>query len=110
MIKKPQLPRCDVSTISPALFSLTPWKDKKICDAYNRERDEYNRRERERYYKELKLYEEQMRKGMNTSDIIEGIVDMLSMSEMSIETENNVIESSLDGKKFRITVEEVGEK
>lgn len=44
---------------------------------------------------------------MNTSDIIEGIVDILAMSEMSIETENNVIEASLDGKKFKITVEEV---
>lgn len=46
---------------------------------------------------------------MNASDIIEGIVDILAMSEMSIETENNVIEAALDGKKFKITVEEVEE-
>lgn len=46
---------------------------------------------------------------MEVEDIIEGIVDMLDMSEMDIETENNVIEASLDGKKFRITVEEVKE-
>lgn len=47
---------------------------------------------------------------MEVEDIIDGIVDILDMSEMDIETENNVIEASLDGKKFRITVEEVGEK
>lgn len=44
---------------------------------------------------------------MDLEDIIEGIVDMLGMSEMDIETENNVIEAALDGKKFEITVEEV---
>lgn len=44
---------------------------------------------------------------MKVEDIIEGIVDMLDMSEMDIKTENNVIEVSLDGKKFRITVKEV---
>lgn len=58
-----------------------------------------------------KIYESEgeyrisMDEGMNTSD--EGIVDMLGMSEIGIETENNVIEATLDGKKFKITVEEV---
>lgn len=47
---------------------------------------------------------------MEVEDIIEGIVDILGMSEMSIETKNNVIEAVLDGKKFRITVEEVEKK
>lgn len=44
---------------------------------------------------------------MDREDIIDGIVDILSMSEMSIKTENNIIEASLDDKKFKITVEEL---
>ncbi len=44
---------------------------------------------------------------MDREDIIDGIVDILNMSEMSVETENNIIEASLDGKKFKIIVEEI---
>lgn len=44
---------------------------------------------------------------MEVEDIVEGVVDMLGVSEMDIKTENNIIEATLDGKKFRITVEEV---
>lgn len=44
---------------------------------------------------------------MEVKDIIEGIVDMLGMSEMDIEEQGNVIVAALDEKKFRITVEEV---
>lgn len=44
---------------------------------------------------------------MDREDIIDGIVDILNMSEMCVETENNIIEASLEGKKFRITVEEI---
>ena len=44
---------------------------------------------------------------MDREDIIDGIVDILNMSEMSVETENNIIKASLDGKKFKITVEEL---
>lgn len=102
MIQKPKLPCYDVTTTRLSLFCLNY---RKIQELYNRERDEYNRRERERFYNELELYNKKRREGMNTSDIIDGIVDMLDMSEMDIETENNVIEASLDGKKFKITVE-----
>lgn len=44
---------------------------------------------------------------MDREDIIDGIVDILNMSEMSVETENNIIEASLGDKKFKITVEEL---
>lgn len=107
IIKKPKLPICNVTTMRPSLFCLNPRKTQKICDAYNRERDENNRKEWERYYNELRIYEEQRRKGMGVSDIIEGIVDMLGMSEMDIEEQDNVIVAALEEKKFRITVEEV---
>ena len=45
---------------------------------------------------------------MDREDIIDGIVDILNMSEMSVEVEENIVEASLDNKKFRITVEEIG--
>lgn len=44
---------------------------------------------------------------MDREDIVDGIVDILNMSEMSVETNNNIIEASLDDKKFKITVEEI---
>ena len=44
---------------------------------------------------------------MNREDIIDGIIDILDMSEMSVEVENGVIKASLDDKKFKITVEEI---
>ena len=45
---------------------------------------------------------------MDREDIIDGIVDILDMSEMSVKVEENIIEASLDDKKFKITVEEIG--
>ena len=45
---------------------------------------------------------------MDREDIIDGIVDILNMSEMSVEVEENIVEASLDNKKFRITIEEIG--
>lgn len=44
---------------------------------------------------------------MDREDVIEGIVDILDMSEMSVEVDNNIIKASLDDKKFKITVEEI---
>lgn len=44
---------------------------------------------------------------MDREDIIDGIVDILNMSEMCVEVDNNIIEASLDDKKFKITVEEI---
>ena len=44
---------------------------------------------------------------MDREDIIDGIVDILNMSEMSVKAEENIIEASLDDKKFKITVEEI---
>ena len=45
---------------------------------------------------------------MDREDIIDGIVDILDMSEMSVKVEENIIEASLDDKKFKITVEKIG--
>ena len=45
---------------------------------------------------------------MDREDIIDGIVDILNMSEMSVKVEENIIEASFDDKKFKITVEEIG--
>lgn len=44
---------------------------------------------------------------MDKEDIVDGIIDILNMSEMAIASENGVIEASLDDKKFKITVEEI---
>lgn len=44
---------------------------------------------------------------MDREDIIDGIVNILNMSDMCVETENNIIEASLDDKKFKIIVEEI---
>lgn len=44
---------------------------------------------------------------MEVEDIIEGIVDMLGMSEMDIKEQENVIIAVLDEKKFKITVGEM---
>lgn len=46
---------------------------------------------------------------MDTEDIIYGITEILDMSEMIIETNDNVIIAELDGKKFRIKVEDISE-
>lgn len=44
---------------------------------------------------------------MDREEVIDGIIDILDMSEMSITSEDGVIEATLDDKKFRITVEEI---
>lgn len=46
---------------------------------------------------------------MDTEDIIYGITKILNMSEMIIETNDNVIIAELDEKKFRIKVEDISE-
>ena len=44
---------------------------------------------------------------MSKEDIIDGIIDILNMSRMSVIYENGVIEASLNDKKFRVLVEEI---
>ena len=44
---------------------------------------------------------------MEVKDIIDGIVDMLEMSEMCIEVTENIMIASLDNDKFKITVEKI---